>query len=50
MQVIVERYLIDFQAFAVDVSGGVEDAVTGLKSSEKMAAFVAEVRRANASI
>ena len=38
------------QAYAVDVSGGVEDAVTGLKSSEKMAAFVAEVRRANASI
>ena len=38
------------QAYAVDVSGGVEDAVTGLKSSEKMTAFVAEVRRANASI
>ena len=38
------------QAYAVDVSGGVEDAVTGLKSAAKMAAFVAEVRRANASI
>ena len=38
------------QAYAVDVSGGVEDAVTGLKSAEKMTAFVAEVRRANASI
>ena len=38
------------QAYAVDVSGGVEDAVTGLKSAEKMAAFVAEVRQANDSI
>lgn len=38
------------QAYAVDVSGGVEDADTGLKSAAKMAAFVAEVRRANDSI
>ena len=38
------------QAYAVDVSGGVEDVVTGLKSAEKMAAFVAEVRQANDSI
>ena len=38
------------QAYAVDVSGGVEDGSTGLKSAAKMAAFVAEVRRANASI
>ena len=38
------------QASAVDVSGGVEDAVTGLKSAAKMAAFVAEVRQANDSI
>ena len=37
-------------AYAVDVSGGVEDGSTGLKSAAKMAAFVAEVRRANASI
>lgn len=45
-QVVAEN----FQAYAVDVSGGVEDAVTGLKSAAKMAAFVAEVRRANDSI
>ena len=45
-QVVAEN----FQAYAVDVSGGVEDAVTGLKSTAKMAAFVAEVRRANASV
>ena len=38
------------QAYAVDVSGGVEDGSTGLKSAAKMAAFVAEVRRANASV
>lgn len=38
------------QAYAVDVSGGVEAGSTGLKSVAKMAAFVAEVRRANASI
>lgn len=45
-QVVAEN----FQAYAVDVSGGVEDAVMGLKSAAKMAAFVAEVRRANDSI
>lgn len=45
-QVVAEN----FQAYAVDVSGGVEDGSTGLKSAAKMAAFVAEVRRANASI
>lgn len=33
------------QAFAVDVSGGVEDSTTGLKDPEKMAAFVAQVRQ-----
>ena len=38
------------QAYAVDVSGGVEDGSTGLKSAAKMAAFVAEVRRAKASV
>ena len=38
------------QAYAVDVSGGVEDGSTGLKSAAKMASFVAEVRRANASV
>lgn len=32
------------QAFAVDVSGGVEDA-TGLKDAKKMADFVAQVRQ-----
>ena len=32
------------QAFAVDVSGGVEDSVTGLKDAQKMADFVAQVR------
>ena len=45
-QVVAEN----FQAYAVDVSGGVEDDSTGLKSAAKMAAFVAEVRRANASV
>ena len=33
------------EAFAVDVSGGVEDAATGFKDADKMAAFVAQVRR-----
>ena len=33
------------EAFAVDVSGGVEDAATGFKDAEKMAAFVAQVKR-----
>ena len=32
------------KAFAVDVSGGVEDSVTGLKSPQKIAAFVEQVR------
>lgn len=38
------------KAYAVDVSGGVEDGSTGIKSAAKIAAFVAEVRRANASV
>ena len=33
------------KAFAVDVSGGVEDSVTGLKDPQKMADFVAQVRQ-----
>ena len=33
-------------AYAVDVSGGVEDSATGLKDVEKMAAFVARARQA----
>ena len=33
------------KAFAVDVSGGVEDSVTGLKDPQKMAGFVAQVRQ-----
>lgn len=32
-------------AYAVDVSGGVEDSATGLKSPEKMAAFVGQVKQ-----
>ena len=32
------------EAFAVDVSGGVEDATTGFKDAEKMAAFMGQVR------
>ncbi|MGM9582470.1 MAG: phosphoribosylanthranilate isomerase [Phascolarctobacterium sp.] len=32
-------------AFAVDVSGGVEDSATGLKDAQKMADFVAQVRK-----
>lgn len=31
--------------YAVDVSGGVEDSATGLKSPEKMAAFVGQVKQ-----
>ena len=33
------------KSFAVDVSGGVEDSVTGLKDPQKMADFVAQVRQ-----
>ena len=33
------------KAFAVDVSGGVEDSVTGLKEPQKIAGFVAQVRQ-----
>ena len=32
------------KAYAVDVSGGVEDSATGLKDAQKMADFVAQVR------
>ena len=34
------------KAFAVDVSGGVEDAATGLKSPQKIEDFVSQVRQA----
>ena len=33
------------QAYAVDVSGGVEDSATGLKDAQKMADFVAQVKQ-----
>ncbi|MEE1193959.1 MAG: hypothetical protein U0K79_04090, partial [Phascolarctobacterium sp.] len=32
-------------AYAVDVSGGVEDSATGLKDAQKMADFVAQVKQ-----
>ena len=33
------------QAYAVDVSGGVEDSATGLKDAQKMADFVAQIKQ-----
>lgn len=38
------------KAFAVDVSGGVEDGSSGLKDAQKMAAFVARARQASSFI
>lgn len=38
------------KAFAVDVSGGVEDSSSGLKDAQKMAAFVAQARQASSII
>ena len=42
---IAEVIAANPKAFAVDVSGGVEDSVTGLKEPQKMADFVAQVRQ-----
>ena len=42
---IAEVIAANPKAFAVDVSGGVEDSVTGLKDPQKMADFVAQVRQ-----
>ena len=42
---IAEVIAANPKAFAVDVSGGVEDSVTGLKDPQKMAGFVAQVRQ-----
>ncbi|MGM9529355.1 MAG: phosphoribosylanthranilate isomerase [Phascolarctobacterium sp.] len=42
---IAEIIAANPKAFAVDVSGGVEDSVTGLKNPQKMADFVAQVRQ-----
>lgn len=42
---IAEVIAANPKAFAVDVSGGVEDSVTGLKEPQKMAGFVAQVRQ-----
>ncbi len=44
---IAEVIAANPKAFAVDVSGGVEDSTTGLKDPEKMTAFVAQVRQNN---
>ena len=38
------------KAFAVDVSGGVEDSSSGLKDAQKMVAFVARARQASSII
>lgn len=40
-QVIAQNH----HAYAVDVSGGVEDSATGLKDAQKMADFVAQVKQ-----
>ena len=41
---IAEVIAANPKAFAVDVSGGVEDSATGLKDAAKMAAFLAQAR------
>lgn len=43
---IAEVIAANPKAFAVDVSGGVEDAATGLKSPQKIEDFVSQVRQA----
>ena len=43
---IAEVIAANPKAFAVDVSGGVEDAATGLKSPQKIEYFVSQVRQA----
>lgn len=41
----VAQVLQKSRAFAVDVSGGVEDEATGRKDAKKIAAFIAQVRK-----